>query len=150
MKKKHSILILACLVLTIGGCQEKQDELEAASPQDAGHQAEVTIPGKDKMNLSGSVDKQSQLETAVKDLADRLGIPADEINVVRAESVTWRDGSLGCPRKGMSYTQALVPGTLIVLSTGGRIYQYHSGRNGPPVYCASPQAPLENSRSADR
>ena len=29
--------------------------------------------------------------------------------------MTWTDGSLGCPQKGMSYTQALVEGELLLL-----------------------------------
>jgi hypothetical protein len=78
---------------------------------------------------------------AIKDLSGRLGISANEIEVVTEENVTWRDGSLGCPKPGMMYTQALVEGALIVLRAGGRDYSYHSGAGRPPFYCENPVSP---------
>ena len=73
--------------------------------------------------------------SAREDLAERLGIQLGEIVLLSMEEVTWRDGSLGCPKPGMQYTQALVDGTLIVLSVAGRQYRYHSGRGGTPFLC---------------
>lgn len=81
------------------------------------------------------------LEVAVNDLAGRLGIPREEIEVLTEEKVTWRDGSLGCPRPGMMYTQALVEGSRIVLRAGGRDYSYHSGAGKLPFYCENPVSP---------
>ena len=80
---------------------------------------------------------------AKEDLAKRLGIPIDEIELITMESVTWRDGSLGCPKPGMQYTQALVNGSLIMLSVDERQYRYHSGRGGTPFLCENkPDPPL--------
>jgi hypothetical protein len=64
---------------------------------------------------------------AVDDLAAQLGVAPDEVTVVQALSVTWPDGSLGCPEPGMMYTQALVDGTFVLLEAGGEQYQYHGG-----------------------
>ena len=89
-----------------------------------------------------AVAKDNELETlvsqAVADLAQRLSIPEDDVERVRAERVTWRDSSLGCPEPGMMYMQALQPGVLIELRAGGTAYRYHSTSEGPPVYCAKP------------
>ncbi|MFC4555148.1 hypothetical protein [Georgenia faecalis] len=82
-------------------------------------------------------------EAAVRDLAGRLGISADDVTVVRSAAVTWRDGALGCPQRGMAYTQALTPGRLVELEAGGRTYRYHSGPRRGPFLCERPQAPLE-------
>ncbi|MDT0166757.1 hypothetical protein Q9R32_14475 [Actinotalea sp. AC32] len=79
---------------------------------------------------------------AVADLAARLDVAPEQITVVRADAVTWRDGSMGCPRPGMSYTQALVEGTLVVLEVDGRRYEYHSGGRRAPFLCESPEAPV--------
>ena len=68
---------------------------------------------------------ESVVSEVVADLASRLGVSASQIVVVSAEEVTWRDGSLGCPEPGMAYTQALVNGTRIRLSSGGVLYEYH-------------------------
>ncbi len=89
--------------------------------------------------LQNEVDSPSAL--AITDLANRLGIPGSDIEVVTEKIVTWRDGSLGCPKPGMMYTQALVEGTLIVLRAGGRDYSYHSGAGKPPFYCENPVSP---------
>ena len=79
------------------------------------------------------------------DLADRLGVAPETIELVERSEVTWRDGSLGCPQPGMAYTQALVNGSRIVLRHGGVDYHYHSGRGRGPFYCANPQPPLDES-----
>ena len=78
---------------------------------------------------------------AVADLSSRLGVPETAIEVVTEENVTWRDGSLGCSKPGMMYTQALVEGALIVLRLEGREYSYHSGAGKPPFYCENPVSP---------
>ena len=89
-----------------------------------------------------------QTTEAIQDLSGRLGIPSGEVQAVSEKSVTWRDGSLGCPKEGMMYTQALVEGTLIVLRVEGRDYQYHSGQGRAPFYCENPVSPASKS-SAD-
>lgn len=87
---------------------------------------------------------QRLVDVAIADLVDRFDLtdvtPDDPIVVARAEEVTWRDGALGCPAKGMQYIQVLTPGVRIVLEHGGRSYAYHAG-NGDPTYCAQPESP---------
>ncbi len=75
---------------------------------------------------------------AVADLAERLGVAEHHVVVDRVEDVTWRDGSLGCAEQGRAYTQALVEGSRIVLTVGGRSYKYHSGGNRGPFLCERP------------
>jgi hypothetical protein len=57
------------------------------------------------------------------------------ISVVRAQAVTWSDGSLGCPEPGMSYTQALVEGYWVVLDAGGRQMDYRATAGGAFKLC---------------
>ena len=75
------------------------------------------------------------VEAARKDLARRLSVEAERIEVVEARSKVWRDGSLGCPEPGMMYTQALQDGALVRLRYGSKVYAYHSGRNREPFLC---------------
>lgn len=79
-----------------------------------------------------------QARQAVADLARRLGAEPDEIVVTSVEAVTWRDGSLGCAKKGTAYTQALVEGSRITLEAGGRTYEYHAAAQRAPFYCDRP------------
>lgn len=83
------------------------------------------------------------VEKAKLDLSQRLGVSTESIDVIRFEEVMWRDGSLGCPKPGMMYTQALVNGSLIVLNADGVNYEYHSGGLGDPFYCPNPEQPFE-------
>jgi hypothetical protein len=84
----------------------------------------------------------AKVDIAINDLAERLGIDPEAITVRSVDEVTWRDGSLGCPMPGMSYTQALVDGMRIILEVDGTPYHYHSGRGSDPFYCADPSEPL--------
>ncbi|MES3002314.1 MAG: hypothetical protein V4787_16615 [Pseudomonadota bacterium] len=87
---------------------------------------------------------------AVRDAATkRSGIPASQLQVVSMERVTWSDGSLGCPRPGVLYTQSLVPGWRVKLQVGGEVWDYHAGDRGQPVLCPPDRAkaPLPSTRN---
>jgi hypothetical protein len=81
---------------------------------------------------------------AREDLAKRLGIPVEQIELITMESVTWPDGSLGCPEPGVEYIQVQREGTLIRLRADKHIYQYHSGGGRPPFLCEHPSVVLDN------
>ncbi len=50
----------------------------------------------------------------------------EKLELVRLEPRTWNNGSLGCPIEGHYYTQALVPGYLIVLQIEERTFEVHT------------------------
>lgn len=74
------------------------------------------------------------------DAARRSGRAADTLRLVSAERVTWPDGSLGCPRPGMAYTMALVPGFRVVLADGGERFDYHADQRGQLLLCPAGRA----------
>ena len=74
-------------------------------------------------------------DAARKDLAQRLKVSLDAIEIEEAKTVVWPDGSLGCPKPGLVYPQVLVDGALVRLRHGGRTYDYHSGGSRPPFLC---------------
>ena len=83
-------------------------------------------------------DARTQLiERAKAEAATLTRTSADSVQVVSVEAVDWPDSSLGCPKAGMMYAQVITPGYKIVLETGGRTYEFHSGLNptGPLVRC---------------
>lgn len=83
------------------------------------------------------------LEEITADAADRTGVEPDEVTILAAESVTWSDGSLGCPEPGMMYTQALVPGYRVVLEAGGTEMHFHASERGDIQFCENPRPPVE-------
>jgi len=81
------------------------------------------------------MDVNEQLALAINDLARRLGVEEGDIGTAAVRQVTWRSGALGCPEPGMSYTEALVPGLLIILQVGEEGYGYHARQGGEPFHC---------------
>lgn len=112
--------VLAFAVLTLG-CGAEADPTEEPS-----------------VTSAPSSSPSGPAADAVGDLATRLGVEADSIEVVSEEAVTWRDGSLGCAKPGFAYTQALVEGSRIMLRADGTDYEYHSGGAEPPFWCEKP------------
>jgi hypothetical protein len=76
---------------------------------------------------------------AREDLAKRLALSVDQINLVELRSVVWSDTSLGCPLPGMMYAQVVTAGYRIVLAAGDQTHEYHSDTQRV-VYCASQAA----------
>ena len=74
---------------------------------------------------------RAEVEALVKqDLAKRLKVSAELLEVVNAADRTWPDPNLGCgARKGFVEPQP-VPGFAFTLAYAGRRYLYHSDRRG--------------------
>lgn len=89
------------------------------------------------VHVTGEVP-DATLEAVKQDLAKRLGASVDEFEVIKAESITWKDGSLGCPTPGQNYTQALVPGYWIVIARGDEEYDYRASETGYFFLCELP------------
>ncbi len=75
------------------------------------------------------------------DAAERSGVAQDAIEVVEAMSMTWNDGSLGCPEPGMAYTQALVDGYHVILAAGGEELDYRVNLDGGFRVCEAGRTP---------
>ena len=82
-----------------------------------------------------------EVQSAIKDLAKRESVDPEQVTASGYFAVTWSDGSIGCPKPGMSYTQALVPGHLLVLEVDGQQFSYHQGNQPGFNYCANPSLP---------
>jgi hypothetical protein len=74
-----------------------------------------------------------------QDLAGKLKVAPEEIELVDAQPTEWSDSSLGCPQEGQMYAQAIVPGHRVVLQAGDKRYTYHTG-GGNWILCEDPAA----------
>jgi hypothetical protein len=74
------------------------------------------------------------------DAAGRAGVDSSAFSVSAASTVTWSDGSLGCPEPGIFYTQALVRGYRVILEAAGTKYDYHADRQGNFSLCPPDRA----------
>ena len=82
------------------------------------------------------------IEKARADLAQRLSVPATQIDILEAKEVFWPDSSLGCPQPGTTYDQVEVPGYLILLKANGEEFEYHANIHNYVFYCENPTPPI--------
>lgn len=120
-------------ILTAGMVSCGQTEVPAPSPTDV-EQEEIVTNATNTPNSSNPTS-QRLVAQAKEDLAERLDVETEQIEVVEAKSVVWPDTSLGCPQPGMAYTQVQRDGMLIRLRVEDRTYEYHSGGGRNPFLC---------------
>jgi hypothetical protein len=77
------------------------------------------------------------IEIAVNDLADRISIEPDQVELIDITEETWQDTSLDCPQPGVMYTQIIDQGYSIILQGIDILYEYHIDSNNLVVYCRS-------------
>ena len=133
-----TLVPLVCVLLV--GCASRatpEAPAPAAAPTGPATAAPTSAPTEQPAELGPPENQDivgevpSDLLADIKaDLAGRLGIEAEAIELVQAEAVTWPDGSLGCPEPGMFYTQALVEGYRVILRAGGEEYDYRAAEQG--------------------
>ena len=161
MTEKYSritFIISLCLALfSLSACSDPKDTAAgpAAGPPPESKPAPqpyteiVDMTSKPEPGVSKDpMTPQQQIAYAQADFADRLGLDPAGVSVISISSgpVTWRSSALGCPKPGMNYTQALVPGFRIIVQSGNTTYHYHAKSGGQPFYC--PQDRIESPSSS--
>jgi hypothetical protein len=110
----------AALVILLQGCSAA----DGGSPPGSNPPASPTpTPGA----TSQSMVPTRIVDEILADAAKRAAVDPKSVAVVSAELRTWGDGSLGCPQPGMYYTQVQVDGYQVVVSAGGKQYDYRAG-----------------------
>jgi len=127
------------LVLMSAACSQGETTPSAVESSPT----KVSSPHMDKNNTNVPVTGKTlnqQVAEAISDLAARSGIVAGDIIVTQARSVHWGSSALGCPQAGMNYTQAIIPGVLLILKAGKRNYRYHGRMSGGLNFCPEDRA----------
>jgi hypothetical protein len=91
---------------------------------------------------------QEILDPILNEAAALANVAREQLLIVRAESVIWNDGSLGCPEPGMMYTQALVNGYWVVIDAAGQKYDFRVGSRGKFRLCPPGQGHPPSQASA--
>ncbi len=120
-------------------------ELTPLAPQPVSTQSPLPTPGQSPLPTPATGERPSAatpaeagaaVRAAINDLATKLKIPSEAVQVVSVSAVDWSDTSLGCPQPGMFYAQVIVQGYKIVLSAGSQQIEYHSDQKGRVVTCS--------------
>jgi hypothetical protein len=90
------------------------------------------------------------VQLAIADLAQRLEMDLNLVNVIEAKSVNWSDTSLGCPQPGMMYAQVQTAGYFIQLEVNGKVYEYHTNMNDTVIPCESTPGEKNPNKDTDQ
>lgn len=126
-------LVAAALALLLSGCAAG-GPMSTPSEQPPPGASPSTSPG-GSPGQGGTAAVPAARWQAILDDLGRRGVDTGTVEVVSAREVTWNDGSLGCPKPGQFYTQALVPGLQVVVRAGVTEYDYRFGRGDRPKLC---------------
>ena len=134
----------AVALLVLAGCADDPAP-EVAAPEVEEPVAEAP-DDQEEPDVDGEAPDATPAELAAEADAAIAHARADggsDVEVVRAERVTWPDGALGCPDEDGMYTQALVEGYRIVLAVDGREVHFHGAEGEEPFRCDEPQPPVD-------
>lgn len=120
---KTLVALIMLFSVLVSGCAEKQTAEENLSIL----QPRVTADAVPENAMDVVV-------LAKENLTTMLHIQKTDIKVVEVIDVEWTNTSLGYPDPGKTYAQMTVPGYVIFLHAGGKLYEYHSdyARIAPP------------------
>lgn len=85
--------------------------------------------------VTPDADTQNLIRLAKENLAGKLNIDGDQIQLLEIGAVMWPDSSLGCPQMGNMYTQVVTPGFQIKLEAAGKAYVYHTDNKDRILLC---------------
>lgn len=106
--------------------------LDVESPNSPSETPDLDAPAHPVLPAAGPQGEvpPDLLEGVIVQAADELGLPVEQLQIVRAEAVDWPDGAWGCPEPGMVYTPALVRGYLVELQLGDMTLDYRADGAG--------------------
>lgn len=130
-------VVAGALVGTFAACGWRDDPAAGAVPTPAGPTVATARPTSSPVRADAPTRltptaqasppaPEPLVALATADAARRTGAAPGDVRIVRIEAREWPDRSLGCPRPGMGYAQAITPGYLIVAEAAGRQLVYHT------------------------
>lgn len=120
----------AALLVVLTGCSTAGgDVTNPATPERPSFQSAAPMP-----STGTPIELSKDQQAGIRADLDKRGITS-AFTVKSATSVTWPDGSWGCPEPGMVYTQALVPGARAIVTVEGTSYDYRFGPGPSPRLC---------------
>ncbi len=129
MNTQRSAPLLICVIaLLLAGCAAPGASVDPSSLESS-PPASVTdrpSPSNDDTAAAPAGIPDEVWAAVLEDLSRRLDRPITEPVIASAKSVTWNDGSLGCPKPDQAYTQALVDGFQIVVEVDDEQFDYRS------------------------
>lgn len=125
MRFKMIVLVWA-LAVVLSACAP------AATPGVKPSASPLTSPLPDPETGAWANAPQAALR-ARADLAERLRVPQNAIELASVEQVDWPDACLGIHLPDVMCAQVISPGYRVILQTKGTSYEYHTNLSGEVV-----------------
>lgn len=125
-RTRRALPALAGVVALAAGC--------APGPAPTPTPASTVTPVRASPISSPTAPPTSALAAIGDDLQGR-GVSPEGMAVLRADAVTWPDGSLGCPELGIVYPATPEDGLQIVVEAAGRTWDYRFDSAGRARLC---------------
>ena len=123
-------LLFGLTLLSLGACTPQPEQHSQARVDQQAKATVQTTPA------TGEVPADL-LDNIISDLSTKGNFDKEAISIIRAESVIWPDGSLGCPKPGEMHTQAAVQGYWVVLQSAGKKFDYRASSTGYFFRCTN-------------
>lgn len=131
----RTLAVLLAMPLVVAACAAGSGDPPVAG-ESAGAPAAASLVTSGAAVPDGVPDEVWQ--AILSDIERRASADSGAVSVVSAEAVTWTDGSLGCPKDGEMYTQALVDGYHVVVEVDGSEFDYRVGSGTDVRLCEDP------------
>ena len=126
---RSALTILAALVV-VTACTQSDSATGSSGP--------IGSAASPSGTTGGAALPAAIIEPIVADAAAGLGVEPSAVKVISAEARTYGDGSLGCPRPGEMYTQAVVDGYQVIVEVNGTQLDYRGSGPGRFRICENP------------
>jgi hypothetical protein len=129
-------------VFALAACEGREQPVDHATPVPDTHmdEKETNEPWPERVTPletdgEAALPPKDLLARVLADASERSDIPSADLVIDGAWRRTWSDGSLGCPRPGEFYTQALVPGWQVIVKAGEQELDYRLTDRGHFILC---------------
>lgn len=136
MRKILSVLIVFT-ALVLGACAVPQPGAETDSKV-----TQPAVPPEEDKTESSPTLPVDIAAPARQDLAQKLGIPPEQVTLQNMEAVEWSDSCLGVSRPEESCLAVITPGYIVTFTASSEEYIYHTDASGE-IFRQAPAASQE-------
>jgi hypothetical protein len=133
VRSSLAVVIVVVTAAAIAGCSAAPGTTSAA----ASPGSSLSVAPSGGATESSWPVPDAILAKAILEAAREASVAPLDVVIVSAEPQTWNDGSLGCPKPGLAYTQSIVEGYHVVVTAGDRTLDYRFGHGDDPVLCVT-------------
>ncbi len=119
LNRRNILFVLMVFLMVLSACAPKTPAPSAGPQQPTGGMV--------------TKDKAPFAVAAKAALSQKLGIAAEQVSFVSADSVEWSDSCLGLGGPAESCLQAITPGYRVILAAEGNQYEVRTDETGSVV-----------------